>query len=395
MIIENAESLSIKELEQKIEELQRECDIFNAEQMSIKILINSMYGVFANRYFYFFNPDIAKTITLQGQNITKSTIAFIDHYFFNIWPNDKKLHEKLGLSKVKPISKSPCKYGDTDSVFISFEEIYNNIEGYHKEDSKYPGVDFILDIFKYRLNKYFEKCFESYAKKFNATPLLNLELEKIAHSMLCIHKKKYVLDMAWKETGVRYNELEKIVATGGEISQSSTPAYAKKQMMELLKYILSNRFSFNILDFLVKLNEIKSSYMLQDLDNISISVKVNNYEKFIINDQETIELKSGCPYNVRAASYYNHLLNHSYPNMKTKYPLIRSGDKIKLYIAKTENPEFKYFAYSPNDYPYEFAPSIDWDAHFEKYIVYPVNAFMKAIGQNKINSNLFIKTTLF
>jgi len=395
MIVENVENLSISQLKEKIRELETQRDIHNAIQMSIKILINSMYGVFANKYFYFFNPDIAKTITLQGQNITKSTIAFIDNYFFNKWPKDIKLHEILGINKVKPISKSPCVYGDTDSVFISFEEIFKNIEGYIKENSKYPGVDFILDVYENRLKKYFSKCFELYTKRFNGEIALNLELEKIAHSGLWVEKKKYVLDMAWKETGARYEEFTKIVPTGGEISQSSTPAYSKEQMKYLLKYILMNRHNFSIINFLYEFNKIKSNYILQDLDIISISVRVNNYEKWVINDQEQIELKSGCPYNVRAAAYYNHLLNHVYPDLKSKYPLIRSGDKIKLYVAQTENSDFKNFAYLPNDYPYEFAPDIDWNAHFEKYIIKPINAFMRAIGQNNINSNLFVKTTLF
>lgn len=395
MIVENADQLSIKQLKEKIKELETERDIFNAEQMSIKILINSMYGVFANKYFYFFNPDIAKTITLQGQNITKATIAFIDKYFFNKWPSDTNLHNSLGITKVNPISKSPCKYGDTDSVFISFEEIFENVEGYKRPDSLYPGVDFILELYEHRLKKYFDKCFELYAKKFNAEPILNLELEKIAHSGLWVEKKKYVLDMAWKDTGARFDELTKIVPTGGELSQSSTPQYAKKKMMDLLKYIMSNRFNFNMIEFLEKVNEVKSDYVLQDLDTVSVSVKVNNYEKYVINDQDEIELKSGIPYNVRAAAYYNHMLNHMHPNLKSKYPLIRSGDKIKLYIAKIQNSDFKYFAYPPNDYPYEIAPDIDWDKHFERYIIKPVNAFMGAIGENNINSNLFVKTTLF
>lgn len=395
MIVENAENLSIAELKKNIQELEAERDKYNAEQMSIKILINSMYGVFANKYFYFFNPDIAKTITLQGQNITKSTIAFIDKYFFEIWPKDVKLHKLLNLTEIKPISKSPCKYGDTDSVFISFEEIFDNTKGYKKEGSKYPGIDFILDLYKSRLKRYFDKCFELYAKKFNAVPLLNLELEKIAHSGLWIEKKKYILDMAWKETGARYDELTKIVPTGGELAQSSTPTYAKEKMMELLKYIMKNRYTFNMINFLEEISRIKSDYILQDLDVISVSVKVNNYEKYVINDQDTIELKSGCPYNVRAAAYYNHMLNSLYPKLKSKYPLIVSGDKVKLYIADIENPEFSYFAYPPNDYPYEFAPDINWDKHFERYIIKPINAFMGAIGQNHINSNLFVKTTLF
>jgi len=50
-------------------------------QGAIKILINSVYGAFGNQYFYFFNIDIAQSITLQGQDMIKFANKAINFYF--------------------------------------------------------------------------------------------------------------------------------------------------------------------------------------------------------------------------------------------------------------------------------------------------------------------------
>ena len=62
------ESLSKPELEKRLVELEDLANrYFNYEQ-SVKRILNSIYGAFGNQWFYFFNIDIAESITLQGQD---------------------------------------------------------------------------------------------------------------------------------------------------------------------------------------------------------------------------------------------------------------------------------------------------------------------------------------
>ena len=68
------------------------------KQGAIKILINSIYGAFGNKWFYFYNPDIAQSITLQGQDMIKFANKAIDFYFKNKWHLDSELHSKLKIS---------------------------------------------------------------------------------------------------------------------------------------------------------------------------------------------------------------------------------------------------------------------------------------------------------
>jgi hypothetical protein len=88
------------------------------KQNAIKILINSIYGSFGNRWFYFYNPDIAQSITLQGQDLIKFSIKAVNHYFLEKWHLDTELHEKLGLTRyqINKIQEEAAIYTDTDSV---------------------------------------------------------------------------------------------------------------------------------------------------------------------------------------------------------------------------------------------------------------------------------------
>lgn len=88
------------------------------KQNAIKLLINSIYGAFGNKWFYFYNPDIAQSITLQGQDLIKFSIKAVNFYFQEKWHNDTELHEILGIAdlEVKKVEEEAAIYTDTDSV---------------------------------------------------------------------------------------------------------------------------------------------------------------------------------------------------------------------------------------------------------------------------------------
>jgi len=101
-----------------MEDKSKQIKKLDLKQNAIKILINSIYGAFGNKWFYFYNPDIAQSITLQGQDLIKFSIKAVNHYFLEKWHLDKELHEKLGLSEyqINKIEEEAAIYTDTDSV---------------------------------------------------------------------------------------------------------------------------------------------------------------------------------------------------------------------------------------------------------------------------------------
>lgn len=376
----------IEELEAEIARLKSlKEEYFNLEQ-SIKIFINSIYGAAGSPYFEGYNVNLAEAVTLQGQDVAKYASRAIDDYFMNSWHLDTKLHEALGITHANKINeKTLTIYMDTDSCYVTFDPILKSC------DYKGKQVDFILKIKELRLNAYLKKKFEEYAAKFNTTNIQDLELEKISYSTIMVAKKKYILDLAWKEPGVFIEPQEKIKHVGIEIVQGSTPKFARKVLKEMTKMACAKGKSLQYADVVKKLKEYKKEYVLQNPDDVAKTQALGDYEKYCLEDKREIRLAPKCGQNVRASAVYNHIILNS-PKWKTKYNLIKTGDKVKYYYTKDEN---EVFGFLPGNFPYEFAPTVDYDLQFEKTIVEPFNRILTSIGFNPVPGNLIYAKSLF
>jgi DNA polymerase elongation subunit (family B) len=376
---------TLDELEKEIFRLKSlKEEYFNLEQ-SIKIFINSIYGACASPYFIGFNINVAEAVTLQGQDVAKYASKTIDDYFINIWHLDKELHTALGITYANKISaKTTTIYMDTDSVYVTFEHVLKSCD--------YSGnvTDFIIKIKELRLNSYLKAKFEEYANKHNTKNIQDLELEKICYSAIMVAKKKYILDLAWKEPGLIFKPQEKIRFTGVEIVQGSTPKFARKVLKELMKMTCEKGKNLLYADVVKKMKEYKKEYVLQNPDDIAKTMAIGEYEKYVLEDKQIIKLAEKCPMHIRAASIYNHKLLNS--KWRTKYSLIKTGDKLKFYYAKDES---EVFGFLPNNYPYEFALPVNYDLQFEKTIVEPFNRILQVMGFNPIPGNLIYAKSLF
>lgn len=376
---------TMDELKKEIQRLKSIVDEYNGLQHSIKIFINSIYGACASPYFVGYNIYAAEAVTLQGQDIIHYANSILDDYFLNMWHKDTQLHQSLGLTKVQQITnKSLIIYNDTDSTYVTFESIIKSCDWHGNP------VEFILQIKKLRLNSYFKQRFEEYAKRFNTINLQTLALEKISYSALMMAKKKYVLDLAWKDPGVEFKPQEKISSTGVEIVQSSTPKFARKVLKELTKYIFEKGKGLNYSDAVKKLKEYKQQFILQNPDDICKGMGIGEYEKYCLEDKKQIVLAEKCPINIRSGAVYNHKLQNS--KWRGKYNLIKTGDKIKFYYCRSDD---EVFGFLPGNYPHEFAPEINYDLQFEKTIVEPFNRFIEALGYSPVPGNLIYAKSLF
>ena len=360
------------------------------EEQAIKIFINSVYGATASPYFVGYNVRVAEAITLQGQEMIKFVTKIINRYFNEFWHRDKDLHTKIGLTRVNPIKSEVAVYGDTDSCYVTFQDVVNGCDW--NEDPR----KLIHLIYENRLQDYLNKNFATMAKNSGTDNIQDLEMETISHSGIFLKKKKYVLDIAWKSGGgggISYNSQDKIKATGVEIAQSSTPAFARAKIKELLKIIFDEKGKLNLRKFADMLKREKEAFKLDNIENVSMSATVNDYEKGIGDDRKKLILNDHCPMHVRAAGYHNYILNSS--KWKNKYQLIKSGDKVRYYYAKTEEGGQNVFAYLPGNYPVEIAPPVDYDIQFAKCIIDPINRFIVATGLPAISPELIIRTQLF
>lgn len=394
---EDLENLSEKELNELALIVKDNMVFLDAEQHSIKIAINSMYGVFANKYFHFFSLAHAMTITGIGRHLIQKTEVSTNKYFLEKWHLDTKLHAAMGLTSVEPIKNPVSVYGDTDSLYFSVGEVYKNTKGWKKQGDDLDSTRFFLDIYNKRIKNYYIKFFDLYCKKYGADPIFDFELENISRNAIFLERKKYVLDISWEDDGkdgIFHHLCKKMKYSGGDVKQSSTPKWVKEKLKETIIWMIRQP-EIKAVDLMKLISNIKEEYFLLDIDDIAKTIKVNNYEKYVISDGEEIQLVKGTPSNVRSASLYNHLLRHKNKKLMNKYDLIKSGDQVKYYQAEINLDGFNIFAYLPNSYPIEFAPPIDKKTQFEKSFIDPINQYIRAIGLNPINPNLFVTIKLF
>jgi DNA polymerase elongation subunit (family B) len=360
------------------------------EEQAIKIFINSVYGATASPYFVGYNVRVAEAITLQGQEMIKYVSKIINRYFTDFWYRDTQLHEKIGITKATKIKDEVAVYGDTDSCYVSFQDVVKGTDW--TEDPR----KLIHLIYEHRLKDYLDKNFTAMANQAGTENIQDLEMETISHSAIFLKKKKYVMDKAWKSGaggGTYYEPQKKIDAKGVEIVQSSTPAFARKKLMELLKIIFQERGKLNMRKFADLLKKEKESFMLDNVENVSMSSSISDYEKGIGEDRKKFVINEHCPMHVRAAGYYNYTLNNS--KWKSKYQLIKSGDKVRYYYARQEEGGQNVFAYLPGNFPSEFAPPVDYDTQFAKCIIDPINRFIAATGLPPLPPELIVRTQLF
>ena len=375
-------------LKEKIDKLTALKNELKNEEQAIKLTMNSIYGAIGNSWFVCFNPEVAEAVTLQGQDLIKHSEKILHKYFHEFWHKDKELHDKLGLKNVRKIHKPMVVYGDTDSNYVTFQEVVDSCEGWEGSDK-----DLILAINENRLVGYLKKCFDIYAEKWGTDNYQDFEMETLSINGIFLGKKKYVTNIVYSD-GVHSDPLTSIKTTGVEMVKGGTPSFVRDKLIYLTKFIFERGRSFELREFVKELKSIKTDFKAQEPENIAVAVNINNYEKFVLNDTTALEVAKGCPIHVRASAYHNYLLNATV--YKDKYPLIRGGEKVRFYFVKVKNPgDNNVFAYSQGTFPYEFAPPIDFDQQFTKTILDPINRFIEVMGHTPISPNLFMINTLF
>ena len=180
----NPETASKEEIVAEINRLTYLMNLKKNEEQAIKIFINSVYGATASPYFVGYNVRVAEAITLQGQEMIKLTQKIINRYFMDFWHRDKEIHEKLGLTRVDRIGREVTVYGDTDSCYMTFQDIVKGC------DWEGDPRQLILGIYRLRLKEYLGKNFDSFAAIGGTDNIQDLEMETISWSGIFLKKKK-------------------------------------------------------------------------------------------------------------------------------------------------------------------------------------------------------------
>lgn len=338
-------------LEKKKHDLEQEIAALHNAQLSLKTLINAEYGALANKYFRYYDVNLASAITLSGQ----LAIRWIENYLMN-HPLQKKY-------------KWDVIYSDTDSAYLSIEHFVNVIKKKHPDIKINNLLDLIDSFTKKVLQPIINEGYDELAKYMNANEnCMIMKREKVCETGIWTGKKKYAL-LVWDDEGVRFSDTQ-LKVKGFEIVKSSTPKIIRDKLKEGMKLILTDKEKLP--DFVSKTRKEFYSY---DPEEIAFPRGVTKLKKIDDYGRDEWEYK-GMPIHIRAARAYNDYITKN--DLISQYPLIRKGEKIKFLYMKMPNPGLENVFAFLKRMPEEMKQYVDYKKQYQKSFL----AFFENIEKN-------------
>lgn len=330
-------------------------DNLNNIQMSIKLLLNSLYGAIGNQYFRYFDIRIAEGITLSGQLAIRWAEKAINAEMNKILKTDN-------VDYVIAI--------DTDSLYVSFDKFIEQL----KPDDPVKALDSICEKhFVPVMGKAYTKLYE----QMNCyTERMWMAREAIADTGIWMAKKRYILNVHNNE-GVQYTT-PKLKIMGIEAIKSSTPQVCRDKMKELFHIIVKGSEK-ETLEFI---NDFKKEFSNLSPEEVSFPRSVTDIDKW--KDKRTIYTK-GTPIHVRGSLLYNKAIHDK--SLESRFDIISNGDKIKFTYLTLPNPIKENVISYPTFLPKEIKlhEYIDYNKQFEKTFMSAVDPIIDAIGWSTSN----------
>lgn len=164
-----------------------------SDEIIVKELSNSTYGIMGLEYGRYYSIDVAESITLFGQWVLRFTKKFFEQEKYNVI------------------------YGDTDSIFICADDTFDTIK---------------------ILKKFHEILIDTLKSKYNIdTSFIQLNFDRYYEIFILIAKKTYV----GRVKNIEGKKTDSIYARGLDYLKRNTFTFAKKKQQEFIKFIFGNK----------------------------------------------------------------------------------------------------------------------------------------------------------
>ena len=340
-----AEDAKDPELIQKYQALATELDV---NQLTFKILINSLYGACGNKHFILYNKEIAKAITSNSRFYINLMGKNINNYLCDLCGSGNYI-----------------TYGDTDSNYVQVPP---------KICEKLPkdpqlATDIIDKFIETKIQPIINSSSQELGSIFNAldSSRISAKREAIASSAVFVAKKRYFMKVIDSE-GVRFSE-PYLKTMGIDIVRSSTPAFSKKYLKKSVNIILESTEE-ELKKWLKNVRDLYLDQNLMDIAKIS-SVSSSKYR---------LGVDKSIPINSRAFLVTNDYIN----SLNTgEFQPLELGEKVRMLYLREPNPlKSNIFAFNSEKFANVFKDYIDWDTNFDKFFLKPLEIMTTPLNYN-------------
>lgn len=338
--------------------LDYKLQLVDSQQFTVKILMNRIYGYFAEKHSPLFDIDMASSVTLTGQACIKEASNIIEKYFV-----DNK------------IDGNSIIYNDTDSVVVTIEPILT------KENQQFlinneinPFVHKIANEIRSTIDKGINEWAIKELNTINSR--YEFKQESISQSGIFVKKKRYILYIRDDE-GIAKDVIK---YTGVAIKSTSTPKKIKLLLDKTLTTVMKTADK-TMSDKTIQ--EAYEFYKTLSIEDKSKTIGIKDYDKYA---SKAIGLKTakGTPNNAKCAIAFNYLLKEL--NLDLKYEKITNGDKVKTMIIEPNKYGLKSFGFKTL-FPEELKDIIkmDDDTMFTKTYLKAIESVYDTIGWKLYN----------
>jgi len=348
--------LSDDELVGLLQQKKKKANNLHNQQMSIKILMNSLYGATANKYFAYYIADMAEAITTSGQ--------------LSILYAQKSVNEFMNNS-LNTKNVDYILYIDTDSIYVNMKPYVAKFFAGKKVDRQ-MGEEFLDKLCAAKIEPVIKAGYEKLASQMGAYKnAMSMKREKITDKTIFIAKKRYIMNVLNSE-GVHYDK-PKIAVTGIESVRSSTPETCREEMKRSFDLIMNSDES-TVQKFIA---DFKKKFIALPPEQVAKISGTDDIEKYMARGGGYLK---GVPMHVRGCIVYNEMLKEK--KLTNRYEVIQSGDKVKFVYLNLPNPLRENIVSFTNSLPKELNlhAYIDYETQFEKVFLAPIETILKAIG---------------
>jgi len=334
-------------------------------QYTLKILMNRIYGTFANKHSPFCDVDAAASITLTGQACIKEASNIINNY----------VKEKYDIGEDCNI------YSDTDSCYFTIDPILKKIKKPFLNESNKISKD-VYSI-ENEINNELNTKITSWAKNSlnSIDPRFVFKREAICDSAIFIQKKRYILHVLDSE-GFEVKPEKQTKYVGVEIKRTDISNKIKPLIKDIVETILRTKDYKTTNDIYFKAFE---KFKKMPLEDIAFPRGLHSFDKYDKLSAGFITGK-GTPVHAKAAIYYNKMLDKL--NLTGKYEKISGSAKIKWFYAQPNKYQLDCIGFA-NTYPEELKDviKIDVERMFKKTIQAAIERLYEAINWKIKNPN--------